>query len=169
MSGLSSDLLLDLIGDVYRAALAPGDWPRVLLRIGDAYDGAAVHFGIQRLPIGILLVTYVRIDPARMAIFQRDYGSEASNLGLAKLLTLTGDDLLTSEQMFGDHEDYHRSHLYNEVIKPQGLDHFAQVNLVRGSGHIVPFVRRPRPGRASIQAGAWRWRARRCANRWRWW
>lgn len=112
----------------------------MLSKIGDAFDGAAVHFGIQRLPMGILSVTYARIDPERMAIFQRDYGSEAMNPGLVKLITLDGDDLMTSEQMFGSERAFQRTHLYNEVIAPQGLGRFAQVTLVRGAEHIVPFV-----------------------------
>jgi hypothetical protein len=50
---LNEDLLLDLIGGFYDAALAPAEWPRALERLSDVLGGVPVHFGVQRLPQGM--------------------------------------------------------------------------------------------------------------------
>ena len=60
---LDDALLLDLVGEIYEAAISPETWPRVLERISDALDGAAILTGVQRLPEGIPSATFARLDP----------------------------------------------------------------------------------------------------------
>jgi hypothetical protein len=147
--GIATDTLLDLIGNVYDATASPGGWQRVAYQVSEALGGAAVLFGIQRLPSGIPTTTFARLDPNCVALFQRDHADASANM--AGAMQRTGFPTLVLREQLLSQEDYHRSALYNEVLRPEGIDEFALSTLVRSTSYIVPFWVSQRDGRGAFE------------------
>jgi DNA-binding CsgD family transcriptional regulator len=70
VGGLSGeDLVLDLVGSIYDAALDAQRWPDTLMRIGDAVGGPVVVFGFYDPANGIMNMHAPRTDPAAVRRF----------------------------------------------------------------------------------------------------
>ena len=147
--GISTDTVLDLIGEVYDATAAPDGWQRVADRFSDELGGAAVLFGIQRLPSGIPTATFARLDPNCVALFQRDHADASANM--AGAMQRQGFPTLVLREQLVSQEAYHRSALYNEVLRPEGIDEFALATLVRSTSYMVPFWVSQRDGRGPFE------------------
>ena len=132
---ISDESILDVVGEVYAAALTPTALPGALERISDAFGGAGINTAVQRLPEGMNSPCFVRLDADRMAAFQRDYGSMNADIN-AKLAGPVWPDLLQRSEIVDDAE-YARSAIYSELIRPQGLREFALATLARGPGYVA--------------------------------
>lgn len=140
--GLHEDLLVDLIGSIYEAAMLPSRWPQVLEAVSDHLAGAAILTGIQRLPEGIPSAMFARLDPRAVHAFQRDFGRAAGNMA-GRMIGQEPGTLAIREELI-DQGTYHRSPLYGDLFRHYDIDEFVLATLVRNSEYMVPFwVSRP--------------------------
>lgn len=137
--GLDEDLLLELIGRCYEAALDPVRWPELLERLSDAFGGAPVHFGLQRLPGGMPWRASARRDPEYHRRFQERFAPPRASPVVAATAAMRVAALYPRHG-FIDEAAWRKSELYHEIVRPQGQEDFAQAILVRAKGYVVPFT-----------------------------
>lgn len=129
--------LLAAIGDIYDAALVPERWPGVLERIGDLMNGSAVMFGVHAADGATSFVTSSRLDPAYMELFRARYDEPSSNQVLCGMLELpAGVPVLEAD--WNERDEFFRSGVYNDLIRPLGLRDGAMAVITRGADHLVP-------------------------------
>lgn len=118
-----------LIRLLYGAALQPELWPEALDAIGDALGGAVLVASHRRIGGPVLGVTH-RLDPAADAVLRARYSQVETNplMGAMRRLPVLSPvwrDAVMVER------DYLSSGLFQEVFRPQGLQHAAISCLAR--------------------------------------
>jgi DNA-binding CsgD family transcriptional regulator len=112
------DGVVDLVGDIYDAALDADLWPEVLNGIGDAVGGPEVIFGVYDPTTGLSNLLAPRIDPARVNSLP-DWAPRNPLLphggGHAPGQVFTVADFITTEQ-------FTATDFYNEWWLPAGYN-----------------------------------------------
>lgn len=108
-----------LVEQIYAAALAPDDWPNVVVSLCDALGGDHVllrHFAVGASDTA--QAVSVGLDAENLARFMACYPvlDNARPMGLSPALYTAGD-VVSSADVLSDAE-VERSFIYNEVIRP---------------------------------------------------
>lgn len=126
MSGI--ELLLDLVRELYDAAMEARDWSDSLSAILGPLDASRAFFVRQDLWSGAAAVLTDRANDAAHVI--RFQAAAAAGLAPAWRLALQGGQVVRSSEMQAD-TVFGRSAFYNEVIRPTGDFHGVVAQIAR--------------------------------------
>jgi hypothetical protein len=128
--------LAQLVGEIYDAALEPERWQGVMGRIGDLFGGAASIVAVFEPLAGPTFAPAARLDPAYLAVLERKHSDPAKNPTLSRHLGMPlGQPAIGAK--FHDRREFFRSEVYNDMLRPQGLQDGAATLLLRESDHCA--------------------------------
>ncbi|MBX9777920.1 MAG: LuxR C-terminal-related transcriptional regulator [Xanthobacteraceae bacterium] len=146
MRGWSGDeaKLLDLVGAMYDAALAPQELPRVLSRLARLCGGIWTPLSV--IPIAhqgsTLTVQNADVDPGFLTFFHQNYTTPDRNPSIPRIMAMPQGRVVLREEHYSDAE-WERIDMYRDVYVPIGgyaslgapllktQDYFALVGMVR--------------------------------------
>jgi DNA-binding CsgD family transcriptional regulator len=131
------DLVLDLVGSIYDAALDAQLWPDILNRIGDAVGGPQVVFGIYDPANGLVNMHAPRTDPE---IMRKLADWAPTNLSLPCIASFPPGEAFNGADVIAP-DDFSRTAIYQNWWQPAGFSTAPLVtNLFAGSaasGHFA--------------------------------
>jgi DNA-binding CsgD family transcriptional regulator len=120
---LSSEAVSSLLGLLYEASAEPEQWPGFFAALSDYAQAPAAYFGLVDPAGHCSLALNPGVDPAwQRAYTEYFYRRDVLLDRFVGLKNEHGDWIGTSQSVISDQE-YHRSSIYNEHLKPQGLLH----------------------------------------------
>ncbi len=134
----SEDQLVELIGAIYDAALAPQQLPQVLERLGRLCG--AIWMPMSIVPVGAGNVHSLQNstgDPGILEFFCQNYNTPEASPSIPHLMVLPSGKAFPRELGYSDAE-WERFSLYQEVYRP--LEVYASLGamLLRSEHHFVP-------------------------------
>jgi DNA-binding CsgD family transcriptional regulator len=134
---MADERVLDLVSDIYEAALDATRWPAVLNSVGDAVGGPIVVYGLYDPASALAQIYAPRVDPEHVRRFD-DWIGRAPAMpcigNYAPGQVFSGSDVVIAE-------DFVRTDFYHECWLPAGLSTTPLVtNLLSGdaaSGHVA--------------------------------
>jgi hypothetical protein len=137
--------LLDLIGDIYEAALAPQDLPVVLSRLMALCGGLWAPMGVVLLNRGNTVgFQNAGGDRDHLDMFSRKYTTAESNPSISLMLASRSGDILDRSRYFGD-AAWERLPMYQEVYRPIGANASVGMVVLKSPDCFVPLgMLRPR-------------------------
>lgn len=146
------ELLPDVLGAIYDAALQADAWPAALTALGLLLGGTWLKFSALRASGTVDLgVQDSNGDPAHFALFQERYNQPDANPAIIPLQTSAPGTILLREQQIAD-DEWESSDLYREIFRPYGVYHALCTVVLKTATHIVPLgINRPKAaGRFTI-------------------
>jgi DNA-binding CsgD family transcriptional regulator len=131
--------LLDLVGMMYDAALAPQELPRVLAQL--AHLCGSIWTPMSAMPLGRgngLTLQNADADPALLALFQQRYNIPATNPSIPLIMASPRGKVMHREQHFSD-AYWERLDIFQDIYRPIGASASLGVLLLRTEHYFVPF------------------------------
>jgi DNA-binding CsgD family transcriptional regulator len=148
---VDQDGLSRLVARIYDAVLYPEQWDSALLALSDALGGAGLNIAyVDSTRNPRFFLGMARLDPERGKQFLHapEYVEPTFAACMAKLGgSLPVGRLICREEIWTDKE-YANSPIFNDVIRPQGMWHWAFPMLAFDAEYFVPFGILRAPGAA---------------------
>lgn len=130
--------LLDLIGRLYDAALAPEGLPQVFSQLTELCGAMWTLTSVVPLSGGkALSLQNAEADPERLALFNSKYVTPDLNPAMLLLLASRPGEILLREQFYSDRVWEHFD-MYQEIYRPIGVGASLGTVLLRSQQHFVP-------------------------------
>jgi DNA-binding CsgD family transcriptional regulator/PAS domain-containing protein len=145
---IGEDECWKLIRRIYDAAFQPELWNSVLEAISDEVGGAGVNISaIDAAKNARFFLGIARLDPERSERFLNNpIYVEPTNAAWASRMAASPVGTLVHREAFWSDREFCLSPLYNDIIRPQGLWHWAFAPLIQRADMIIPFAVLRAPG-----------------------
>jgi DNA-binding CsgD family transcriptional regulator/PAS domain-containing protein len=128
--------LNELVAGIYEAGVNPDLWDEVMPRVSGLLGDAGVAFGVVNFQRGLLLFPEHNFDSCCMkAVSERFYTVE-SNPG-ARVAVSTAPMTVASLESVVSRSELARMDFYNDLLRPQGLEHGLLGNIYRDRDNLV--------------------------------
>lgn len=131
------DRIHTVICGFYDAALEPGRWEAAFEGLGDLLGGCAMGSSLQSGKGLDSVLALSRLDPHYTRVLHDYYATPDTNPMVAVMGNLPSSRAFARALVKPD-ADYRRSGLYNDVFRPQGLEHAAVACVLRSGDRFAP-------------------------------
>lgn len=131
------DRIHTVICGFYDAALDPGRWEAAFEGLGDLLGGCAMGSSLQSGKGLDSVLALSRLDPHYTRVLHDYYATPDTNPMVAVMGNLPSSRAFARALVKPD-ADYRRSGLYNDVFRPQGLEHAAVACVLRSGDRFAP-------------------------------
>jgi DNA-binding CsgD family transcriptional regulator/PAS domain-containing protein len=125
--------LLELVGQIFDAAIDPAAWPGVINRIADATGATVASLGTANCLTGELGVVAPRHDPDYLRRYLEE-GWATRNLHWQRSGATPVGEVFAAET-FVPRDEFMRTEFYHEWAAPQGLENALGVNVLVEGGY----------------------------------
>ena len=126
----------DLVAGIYEAGVNPELWDGIVPRISGLFGGAGVAFGVVNLQRGLLLFPEHNFSPECMRAVGERFHAPDNNPGVRIAVSTAPMTIAPLESVVSGSE-LRRMDFYNDLMRPQGLEHGLLANMYRDDEHLV--------------------------------